>query len=82
MQLPSRLVQTIDDLFVVTVFGPETDLIAAMAARGFAFAGVHENPRTRAELQGAPKFKGVLGPMWDGDAIRYEDQATYDAMSA
>ena len=32
------------------------------------------NPKLRAELQDAPKFKGVNGPMWGGDAtpLNYE----------
>lgn len=45
------------------------------------FTGPHYNPRNRAELQGAPTFRGWLGPMWDGDAIRYESADAYEALS-
>lgn len=81
MQIPARLVQMVDGAFTTSTFGPESDLIAAMEVRGFTFAGVNNNPRQRAELQGAPKFAGVCGPMWDGDALRYEDQSSYNALS-
>ena len=33
------------------------------------------------KIIGYPKIKGLLGPMWDGDRVRYEDQSTYDALS-
>ena len=36
----------------------------------------------RPELRTAPKVDGFLGPMWDGDAIRYECQESYNALSA
>lgn len=36
-------------------------------------------PRT--ELCGKPKIDGYLGPMWDGDKIRYETQEVYDLLS-
>lgn len=48
---------------------------------GFPIVGANQNPRQRQELQGAPKFSGLLGPMWDGDCLRYEDQKTYDLLS-
>lgn len=37
--------------------------------------------RYRAELCGQPMIKGFLGPMWDGDAIRYETSEVNDLMS-
>lgn len=30
---------------------------------------------------GYPKLVGLIGPMWDGDKIRYEDQETYAALT-
>lgn len=48
---------------------------------GFEFDKFNFNNRQRAELQGQPIFKGLVGPMWDGDAIRYEDERTYALMS-
>lgn len=32
----------------------------------------------REELDNQPIFKGYLGPMWDGDGLRYETQEVYD----
>ena len=48
---------------------------------GYTITGYHDNPRTRQELQGQPKLEGYLGPMYDGNAIRYESQAAYDTLS-
>ena len=33
------------------------------------------------KMVGYPKLKGLLGPMWDGDRIRYESQSVYDSLS-
>ena len=35
----------------------------------------------RAELDNRPKYKGFLGPMWDGGDFRYETQEIYDLLS-
>ena len=32
----------------------------------------------REELDEQPQFEGFLGPMWDGDKLRYETQSVYD----
>lgn len=58
-------------------FGPEVDFLAAMEVRGYEFERVHRNPTTRKELQGQPVFAGLYGPMWDGDAVRYESHERY-----
>lgn len=71
-----RLIQTVDGVSIRSEFGPEVDLVAAMEVRGYAFLKLNRNPNQRAELQGVPKFEGLNGPMWDGDAIRYEDPET------
>lgn len=60
---------------------PIENIIPAFRVRGFVQRGVNNNPRQRIELQDQPEFSGLLGPMWDGDAIRYENQAAYDALS-
>lgn len=52
-----------------------------MTVRGYQLTGFNANPRQRAELQGAPKFAGLAGPMWNGDGLRYEDAAAYRALS-
>lgn len=57
------------------------NVIPALEVRGFEMTGNYSNPRTREEMQGAPKFAGLLGPMFDGDAIRYESQEVYNALS-
>lgn len=80
-QVSARLIQMIDGEFLRSDFGPEVDLVAAMEIRGYAFVGLNSNPRQRVELQGQPKFRGLAGPMWDGDAIRYEDAPANDALS-
>lgn len=79
---PTRLIHCVDGEMLRTDFGPEVDVIAAMEIRGYQFTKLNDNPRQRAELQGAPKFSNLCGPMWDGDAIRYEDPAAYAALSA
>lgn len=33
------------------------------------------------KMIGYPTLKGLVGPMWDGDKLRYETQAVYDALS-
>ena len=33
------------------------------------------------KVVGYPRIKGLIGPMWDGDKIRYETQDVYDALS-
>jgi len=78
---PTVLIQTVDGLLIRSDFGPEVDVVAAMEVRGYRFRGTNHNPKQRAELQGAPKFDGLNGPMWDGDAIRYEDPAAYRRLS-
>ena len=80
--LPTRLVQCINGEFIVSTFGPEVDVIAAMELRGYTFSKFNDNHRQRAELQGAPMFTNCCGPMWDGNAIRYEDREANDRLSA
>lgn len=76
-----RLIQEVDGQMIRSEFQGD-NVFPAMEVRGFAHTGFNNNAKQRAELQGAPKFAGVLGPMWDGDAIRYETKAVYDRLSA
>lgn len=76
-----RVVQNIEACFVTSHFTDET-LIPAMEVRGHSVVRLNANSHQRTELQGQPIFTGLLGPMWDGDAIRYEDQTTYDLLSS
>lgn len=52
-----------------------------MLALGYEIAGENRTRSQRAELRGAPRFKGLVGPMWDGDALRYEDSKTNHQLS-
>lgn len=74
-----RIVQNVDGCFVVSTV--DDAIFAAMEVRGGKFTGFNSNPRQRKELQDEPIFEGFVGPMWDGDAIRYEDAVTYEFMS-
>lgn len=78
--MKARLIQFIDGKWLTAEF-EASQARAEIERRGFTFTGLNTNPRQRVELQGQPKFKGLLGPMWDGDAVRYEDQGAYDALS-
>ena len=62
---------------------PIDELEATMERLGFQLVGYNENLRQRAELQGAPKFRGVAGPMWDGEKTpwRYETTQAYRVLS-
>jgi len=57
------------------------DVIAYAEIRGMLVTGRLARPKVREELQGQPYISGLVGPMWDGDCIRYEDQTTNDHMS-
>jgi len=57
--------------------------IRLMEQSGYMYSGTKYGPQMRRELQGQPKFKGILGPMWDGDSgIRYECPKTYESLSS
>jgi hypothetical protein len=78
--MPYRIVQNVDGQMVVT---EPADVLAWAEAAGFTFAGLNQNFRQRAELQGKPVFRELCGPMWDGNGwIRYEDQRANDQLSA
>lgn len=59
----------------------DMNVVAAMGVRGYEYLGENHSPAQRAELQGAPRFKGLVGPMWDGDMIRYETPEMYEILS-
>ncbi len=76
-----KLVQTVEGRMVASEF-MEDNFLAAMEIRGFKVEGTNHAPYQRAELQGQPIFRNLAGPMWDGDGgIRYEDWASYNALS-
>jgi hypothetical protein len=60
------------------------DPLAALRSYGFDAkpAGIrHLRPELRPELRIAPTIPGYLGPLWDGDAVRYEDAAVAALLS-
>jgi hypothetical protein len=73
-----RLVEHIDGRFVVT---KTNDIIEAATARGCKLVGFVDRPEVCAELQGQPILSKFLGPMWDGDAVRYEDERAFQLLS-
>lgn len=75
-----RLIQTVDGSLIKSEFDI-ANIYECMEVRGYAFTHLSTNTRVRAELQNQPQFSGLCGPMWDGDAIRYEDQAANDTLS-
>ena len=80
-----RLVQYVDGVWLRHDF-TDDNVIQAMSVRGYEFSGPCQRKSLREELQGAPTFSGVLGPMWGGDeiggpVIRYESREAYDVLS-
>jgi hypothetical protein len=77
-----RLIQLLETgEWIKTEFADAEQAIPAIEVRGFALRKLNNSPRQRTELQGQPVFQGLLGPMWDGDAIRYEDPRANDVLS-
>lgn len=76
-----RLISCIDGRMTPEEF-TDDNVISAMSIRGYELKDVNLNSRHREELQGQPIFHGLCGPMWDGDAIRYETTEAYRHLSA
>lgn len=58
------------------------DAIEQVKALGFEVVGEHVDARhTRPGLQGAPVFRGLLGPFWGADMHRYEDAEANEFLS-
>ncbi len=58
------------------------DLRAWCELNGIEIVGLNRNKAQRRELYNQPLLDGFCGPMWDGDAIRYEDAEAYRQLSA
>ena len=56
--------------------------LAALRSYGFdaRFTGF-SHVTGREELKRFPMIRGFLGPLWDGDAVRYEDAAVAAVLS-
>lgn len=78
--MKARIIQFVEGQFIRTEVEFE-NIIPAMEVRGANFERIHNSKRTREELNGWPVFSSFAGPMWDGDAIRYEDVETYRTLS-
>jgi hypothetical protein len=72
-----RIVQTIENRMIATEV---EDIFAWLEVQDKMWT-YNANRNHRPELIGQPVFDGFLGPMWDGDAIRYEDPETYRRLS-
>jgi hypothetical protein len=63
-------------------FATRAELIACVVSEmGGALRGLSPSGRTRPQLWNQPQFSNFFGPMWDGDAIRYESTEAYAILS-
>lgn len=86
MQAKYKIVQRINDQFICT---EPRDIYAWAAAidRKTSYVPDRSARYLRPELRNQPRIAGFCGPMYDGESggvpiIRYEDQATYNQLSA
>lgn len=64
------------------VFDSVGELVDAMARKGIKQHGFFSRPGVREEMQGAPVFEELVGPMYGGPGIaRYETSEAYDRLS-
>lgn len=81
--MTAKLVQVVDGRPLIGCEVTLDNILPAFEVRGFEWSGeLNNNPRNRAELQGWPIFSGLLGPMWNGDSVRYETKEAYEIFSA
>jgi hypothetical protein len=81
-----ELIQMLPDGRLMPTSFTENNVIPAMSVRGYEMTGQETRKGLRPELQGHPRFGGVLGPMWGGvrdgvPVIRYETQSVNDHLS-
>lgn len=77
----AQLIQVVDGRPIVGCVVPRDTVVFAFGVRGFVMNGINDNPRQRKELQGWPYFSGLLGPMWNGDHVRYETEEVHNIFS-
>lgn len=63
-------VEELKDHFTVLGY---TDDLSALRSQGYCVR--------RKELDNQPILQGLLGPMWDGNRLRYETPEVYDTLS-
>jgi len=76
-----RITKREKSAFATYEFANENDAARFLDQNGHSITGRFTSQYARLELEGAMKISDLLGPFWDGDAIRYEDQPTYTALS-
>lgn len=76
-----RIVLSFPKIGMQVYEGEISNLIERAEELGFTHNGYNDNNRQREELQNQPTFSGLYGPMWDGDAIRYEQPEAYTKLS-
>lgn len=52
-----------------------------VAEMGGELRGLSTPGRARPQLWNQPQFSNLCGPMWDGDAVRYESTGAYEVLS-
>ena len=77
-----RITKRGKNAFATYEFANENDAARFLDEQGHAITSRFSSQYAREELDGAMVISDLLGPFWDGDAIRYEDQPTYDALSS
>jgi len=66
---------------LVSIINGKPVVVETYSLEKYTIIGTHNNPNSRAELQGQPKLEGWYGPAWDHDAIRYETKTAYNYFS-
>jgi len=73
-----RIVQCLEGKLVES---HTTNILDWMAVRGFRQIGRNSNLAQHEALHGEPRFADFVGPMFDGDAVRYEDSRANEMLS-
>lgn len=67
---------------LVTVEVAAENIVAAASVRGWTATGIFSRPGCREEMQGAPTFQGLSGPMYGGPGVvRYESAEAFRLLS-
>ena len=67
---------------IVSIINHKAQIVETYNLDKYDIVGTNENPNSRPELQGQPKLRGFLGPMYDGNGVvRYETQTAYNIYS-
>jgi hypothetical protein len=75
-----RITKRGENAFATYEFANENDAMRFLDEQGHSVTGRFTSQYARLELESAMIISDLLGPFWDRDAIRYEDQPTYEAL--